>query len=829
MLRSWRTSVLSVSVFLLFLEANLFGQLLPPKGRRLVDVAPVQLVRVDQAFTFSNPQFSPLPNGQTYTQDTLVSFNGWQYLAYWDANRYLALARRQLPVGAWEKIGFTDYQNTSQDAHRSVSVGICPQDGTIHLSFDHHSDPLKYRRSVTGLALQPHAFTWDASLFGPVVDVLDVARGPLAYVTYPRFLQTPSGDLQFVYREFGGGNKNVRIVDYDGATGTWSGDRQITEGAGTHTDPLAGTSTFRRAYVNRIDYDRFGTLHMTWTWREIVPASQGGYKYNRDICYAYSEDGGHVWYSASHQQVADADAGWPIDGTSPVVVVTLPAEWGLLNDQAQAVDDRGRVHVVMYHKDQPDTQISYANVFNSHYYHYWGEADGTWIGQQLPWIGDRPKLIADDHGRIFLSHRTPFFQDLAVEMATPGFDYLDWQRVFFKPGFFGTTAHVDRPLFRETGLMSIPQQESTLTPGAASWLDVIDIQTGQVFPPPKQVAAVTRRTDLVTEQDAYVRNGAYAMSNFGGAAVVRVQDSVTLDEQRIGFLRFHFADLMRKGAVVSAKLSLHVAGAGPAWQPSHLAARRCAQDAWSETGITWTNRPQPATTAPIYVATGGGGGVITIDLTEMVQAELRGGGQRLTVELSQATSDPGSWVELDSLQATGGGAATLVVVQTNALMPVADTYVRGGVHAGNNYGGNNRLIVKEDGNPDYDRISYLRFDLAGLAGTGAIRKVYLDCASPVMGSLGATTPYRLHHVSNDSWQEMAMTWNSRPPLGASLAAHFGRPRLRWDVTNQVLSELAGDGILSLAVESSREGSARILHLGSREAGPALRPRLLVVY
>ncbi len=830
MLRSRRASVLSATVCLFLLGVPLPGQLLPPKGQRLVDVPAVQLTRVDQGFTFSSPSFGVLPNGQTHAQDTLVTFLGWQYLGYWDANRNLTLARRKLPVGAWQRIVFTDYQIPGQDSHNAVSVGICPADGTIHLSFDHHVNVLKYRKSVPGLATQPHGFSWTPALFGPVTDTLDPAMGPLPFVTYPRFLQTPTGNLQFVYREFTSGNGNTRMVDYDAATGSWSGDRKITERTGPHSDPLAGASNARSAYFNRIDYDANGTLHATWTWRESVPDGQGGVlRYNRDICYAYSEDGGHVWYSATHQQVADADAGWPMDGNSPVVVVSLPAAWGLLNDQAHAVDGRGRVHVVMYHKDQPDTVVSFANASNSHYYHYWGEADGTWHAQALPWIGDRPKMITDGDGRLFLTHRMLLFPGLAVEMATPDFDYLDWQRVFWKSGFFGSTAHVDRPLFRDAGLMSVPLQESPSSPGAASWVDVVDLDGDQVFPPPRRSAAVTRRTDLLTEQDAHVRNGVHAMTNFGGATSLRVQDSTSADEQRLGLLRFHFADLMHKGAVVSATLHMKVTASGPTWLPAQLGARRCPQDVWFENGVTWLNRPQPLPSAATYVAESGGNGVVSIDVTPMVQSELRGGGQRLTIELAQASTDAGSWVDLEALEASAGAAATLVVIQKTAIEAAADAYVRGGVYAATNYGGQNRLIVKEDGNPDYDRIAFLRFDLAGLAGTGPIRKVYLDLVSTVMGPRGATTPYRVHHVPNDGWQEMTVTWNSRPSLGAPLAVHFGRPRLRWDVTDQVLSELAGDGVLSLGIESTREGSARILHLGAREAGQALRPRLLVEY
>ena len=91
--------------------------------------------------------------GQLFKQCVaLVSHGGFQYFAYWDAERRLAVARRALPNGAWDILGFDDYTIDGQDAHNAVTIGVSPSDGRIHLSFDHHVDDLNYRRSVAGLA-----------------------------------------------------------------------------------------------------------------------------------------------------------------------------------------------------------------------------------------------------------------------------------------------------------------------------------------------------------------------------------------------------------------------------------------------------------------------------------------------------------------------------------------------------------------------------------------------------------------------------------------------------------------------------------------------------
>jgi len=69
-------------------------------------------------------------------------------------------ARRALPTGAWATFEFTDYSLSADDAHNTISIGICPGDGTLHLSFDHHSNNLHYRKSVAGFVTNPTTATW---------------------------------------------------------------------------------------------------------------------------------------------------------------------------------------------------------------------------------------------------------------------------------------------------------------------------------------------------------------------------------------------------------------------------------------------------------------------------------------------------------------------------------------------------------------------------------------------------------------------------------------------------------------------------------------------
>lgn len=86
-------------------------------------------------------------NSNAFQQSALTTFRERQYAAFYtssspapDSPRYVNLARRTIPQGAWEIITFTDYQQTADDGHNTISIGICTGDGTIHVSFDHHCD-----------------------------------------------------------------------------------------------------------------------------------------------------------------------------------------------------------------------------------------------------------------------------------------------------------------------------------------------------------------------------------------------------------------------------------------------------------------------------------------------------------------------------------------------------------------------------------------------------------------------------------------------------------------------------------------------------------------
>ncbi len=442
--------------------------------------------------------FGPFINGKSFQQEAFTTLAGWQYVAYYDANRHVCLARRELSDSSWQFIRFEDYALMHDDVHNTISMGICPKDGTIHLSFDHHNHPLHYRVSRKGVATAPEQTSWEPSLFGPVIAELEKGKPP-SRVCYPRFWRTPEGGFQFCYRVGGSGGGDRTLVDYDPATGSWRNTRQIDSRAGTFSDSF-NTSHGRCSYPNGYTYDVLGRLHVTWVWRE---ATQGA---NHDLMHAYSEDRGFTWKNSQGQLVGDSrPGGRPLCLDSPgIVVVPIGRGFGLLNTQAQAVDSQGRIHVVISHlteePDQPTTKFPgwLGPPEDRRYHHYWRANDGVWQHTELPGAaGNPPKLFFDRHDNAILiaNLNRPgatwpmpikswgtidefcFFRgDLTIMAATAASKWKDWQVIHTEAGPFVNEMLGDSHRWHEEAVLSIMVQETPQEPREPTPLRILDFR-----------------------------------------------------------------------------------------------------------------------------------------------------------------------------------------------------------------------------------------------------------------------------------------------------------------------------------------------------------------
>lgn len=341
-------------------------------------------------------------HGVTFQQDGVTTYKGWQYAAYYQGNAAnstgkVAVARRLLPFGSWETLVLNDYTFSTVDSHNDVVLGICPGDGSIHLSFDHHGNDLNYRCSVPGAVENPTSVAWTPALFGPVIDHL-TGTAVMAQVTYPRFIPTPTGKLLFTYRFGGSGGGDEMLYEYDGSSHAWMLVGQYTTRSGSYTGSYA-SGTDRNAYFDNTIFDANGRLHATWCWRETPNASS-----NHDLLYAYSDDIGRTWKNQLGATIGVAGSSF-ISVTSPGLVGwPIPQSRNYINNSAMVTDKQGRIHVVAWNLPDgfPDQAFSTSLTSNARFIHYWRGTDGVWRKNQTDLTGSRAKLAADDDGRLFL-------------------------------------------------------------------------------------------------------------------------------------------------------------------------------------------------------------------------------------------------------------------------------------------------------------------------------------------------------------------------------------------------------------------------------------------
>ncbi len=406
----------------------------------------------EQALNFADVEstkFGRNVNGKTHQQWPAQTFNGYQYVTYYDVDRYVCLGRRKLPAGDWEIIRFTDYQITSNDSHNVTVIGVCEGDGTIHLAFDHHADDLNYRHSVQGLASDPEAFEWNATQFSEVKHELG-ANGHIARFTYPRFIPMPNGNLMLYYRNITSANGDSMIREYDASTHQWktSLGKLIARDIGTYS--WGGeVSQFRYAYINAISYAG-NRLHVSWIWRDRFDRTSA--TNNHDVCYAYSDDDGQTWFNTFGEQIAVTGSSFITIDSPGIIVGPVNPGQNLINQCTHYAYPDGTIHLMMRHY--------VAGTTTTQYHHYWRDIAGDWHSQALDFSGSRPSLVGDDGKNLILVYtsggRTTFAHGIPDETATS----WTWSSIFSQAAFTdGGEGVIDFSRWQKEQIISTYSQE----------------------------------------------------------------------------------------------------------------------------------------------------------------------------------------------------------------------------------------------------------------------------------------------------------------------------------------------------------------------------------
>jgi len=221
-----------------------------------------------------------------------------------------------------------------------------------------------------------------------------------------------------------------------------------------------------------------------------------------------------------------------------------------------------------------------------------------------------------------------------------------------------------------------------------------------------------------------------------------------------------------------------------------------------------------------------------------VQA-FRSDGSAVPVEslsLRYATSDPAvAAVGSDGLVAGVGPGSVTVSVEaiedgyavvgvfrltvtdgSIRVTPQADTFVRGGSFAAQNYGGATSLTVKRDANADYHREGLMRFDLSGIAGDIESAKLFLYVG---VNDTAGTETLLSAYAADGEWEERTVTWATKPAAGERLATAPVNNTVKWvemDVTAYVAQRRAAGETVQLLLTHAPEHRGLATNIHSRE-------------
>ena len=126
---------------------------------------------------------------------------------------------------------------------------------------------------------------------------------------------------------------------------------------------------------------------------------------------------------------------------------------------------------------------------------------------------------------------------------------------------------------------------------------------------------------LIPTADAYVQNGDNDGKNYGSATELRIRTSSTTSKNYDTYLKFDASPI--GGGVTSAKLRIYAKLSASGTVSS--TAYAVSNTSWSETGITWDNKPTRGASLGSVTINTTSYGWIEVDVTTYVKSEFAAG------------------------------------------------------------------------------------------------------------------------------------------------------------------------------------------------------------
>ncbi|KAJ7722287.1 hypothetical protein DFH07DRAFT_857041 [Mycena maculata] len=411
-------------------------------------------------------------NVNSFQLSAVLTYKNYQFAAWYTSTGTAILGRRKLPSGSWSTLQLPHNLST-MDSHNAINLGVSPEDGKIHVALDCHSTSLFYTISEANLATSGNS--WVASRFAAITSTLGTLNIGTE-ITYPQFVITPQNLLQFVFRTGISGDGATQLAEY--SAGGWNNVGSWASATGTYTAPDGAVSTLRNLYIHGFTYHG-ERAYVSGTWREqnaAVSCSPEGLT-NHDTIYIYSDDLGRTWFNNASAQVGTSGTS-PINvNTAGIIVDSLDADHGLMNQESQTVDSTGLIHIIISYVPGRFTQCveNYETVRPefARPFHLYQNPNGTFTKVEIPFfiqaVG-RSQILMDSEDNVYVI--LPYVRVVTASKAT---GWTDWTMVYN-----GTATALDA--FGEvtldrarvpTGVASVLYQQNSTgtTPSAVKLID----------------------------------------------------------------------------------------------------------------------------------------------------------------------------------------------------------------------------------------------------------------------------------------------------------------------------------------------------------------------
>jgi hypothetical protein len=204
-----------------------------------------------------------------------------------------------------------------------------------------------------------------------------------------------------------------------------------------------------------------------------------------------------------------------------------------------------------------------------------------------------------------------------------------------------------------------------------------------------------------------------------------------------------------------------------------VTVRGVSDNSWTESTITWNNAPTEGAVEDVFAVEGvassgnpaGTSQLDDADVTLAVVAALAAGGLDVSIRLD-ATNSNFIRAKEHSVQSEHPWAKLTIVYSTcevtDGVRPDQDNMVN--VEQPDTVPDHTNNLSITNPNENYERRSFLRFDLSGIPDASAITAATLTMKTRLdnetVGNVNVAA------VADDAWDETTITWNNQPAIGA---------------------------------------------------------------